>query len=762
MSTLVICEKDNAARRIAAILSGNSAERRMLDGVPIYTFSKDGTDYIVIGLKGHILTLDYDQRYSLWHRVRPRELINIEPKKRVIAHSIVTALRKLAPDVDRVIVATDYDREGELIGVEALEKLREFRGDVPVKRARFSSLTPNEVRTAFANLGDVDHRLSDSALARQHVDLVWGATLTRYLSILTDRTGKDFLSVGRVQTPTLALILEREDEIRRFKPEPYWEVEGNLEKSTGERFRVRSAKERYRQKEEAERVVAAARSSTTGRVVGIRVERRREKPPTPFNTTQFLAVASTLGFQPARAMSIAEDLYTSGYISYPRTDNTVYPPGENLRAILQTLARPGSDFEKEAGELLKKDRLTPTRGKTEATDHPPIHPTDLAQRSELSREQWKIYELVVRRFFATLADEAVSEVTSATVDIGGQPFLARGLRAVEPGWRKYYPYVTLREAALPPLVQGEIVRVLKIDMKEKLTQPPKRYTQGGLIQEMESLGLGTKATRHEIIQKLYARDYVKDRSPVPTETGEAVTRALQRYAEHITRPDMTAALERDMDLIADGKKSVKEVVEESRRMLAEVMDELDRNKEAIGEAIREALRSQNTLGPCPKCGTGELVVMRSWRGKRFAGCSNYPKCRNSFPLPQRGRIEVLQEKCPACGHLQVNVLHSRRKPWTVCLNATCPTRAERERKRGAEGETQGEKDKEVGEVDEGGAEGASSGEGEEEEEDVGTGSREAFGGGERGRGNGQQNGGQGSMSDSGPSESPETPRGHPN
>ncbi len=303
---MVICEKDNAARRIASILSGGSAERALLDGTPVYRFSRDGGDYTVIGLKGHIMTLDYDQRYSLWHRVRPRALINIEPRKRVIAHGIVGALRRVAADVDSVVIATDYDREGELNGVEALEKLREFRGDVPVKRARFSSLTPGEVRQAFANLGEVDQRLSDSALARQTVDLVWGATLTRYLSILSDRTGKDFLSVGRVQTPTLALILEREDEIRGFKPEPYWEVEGRLEKSTGEGLKVRSAKERYRRREDAEKVVAAARASESGRVVGIKVERRREKPPTPFNTTQFLAVASTIGFTAPRAMSVAE------------------------------------------------------------------------------------------------------------------------------------------------------------------------------------------------------------------------------------------------------------------------------------------------------------------------------------------------------------------------------------------------------------------------------------------------------------------------
>jgi len=675
---LIICEKDNAAKRIATILSDGSYRKELVNGVPVYYFSESGRDNSVIGLRGHILSLDYEAKYSFWHRIKPRDLIDLDPKKRVIAHNIAGALTRLAAETDEIVVATDYDREGELIGVEALETIQDAGCQLPAKRARFSSLTKGDVEHAFSNLGAVDHNLSDSALARQTVDLVWGAVLTRFISISSERVGKDFLSVGRVQTPTLALILDREDEIGAFVPEPYWEIDGEVEKLEPRRvIKVHSGKDRYRNKPEAERVMAAVKGIAMGKVVSLKVQRRREKPPTPFNTTQFLAVASTLGFAAARAMSIAEDLYTNGYISYPRTDNTVYPPSENLRELLQALARPNSAFEKEAQELLQKDKLTPTRGKTEATDHPPIHPTEAVGRGELAKDQWAIYELIVRRFFATLADEAVSEVTQVTVDIGGEPFLAKGLRIITPGWRKYYTYVSTKELELPPLTEGEQVKVLGIKMVEKMTQPPKRYTQGGLIQLMESVGLGTKSTRHEIIQKLYARDYVKERTPVPTDSGIAVTRALKKWADPITKPDMTATLERDMDDIVEGRKVVRDVVQDSRQMLVTVMDVLEANKAAIGGAIKEALRTQNVLGTCPKC-NGTLTVMRSWKGKRFVGCSGYPKCRNSFPLPQRGRIDLHPEKCPACGNLQVNVHHGRRRPWTVCLNPKCPSRAERE------------------------------------------------------------------------------------
>jgi DNA topoisomerase-1 len=681
MRRLVICEKDNAAKRIATILSDGSFEKEMVNGVPVYRFTENSRDCSVIGLRGHILSLDYEAKYSIWHRIKPRDLIDLDPKKRVIAHNIAGALTRLGAESDEVIVATDYDREGELIGVEALETIQGAGADPPAKRARFSSLTKGDVEHAFSNLGAVDHHLSDSALARQTVDLVWGAVLTRFISISSERVGKDFLSVGRVQTPTLAIILDREDEIAAFQPEPYWEIDGEVEKLDPKRvIKVHTGKDRYHNKADAERVMAAVKGVSTGKIVSIKRNRRREKPPTPFNTTQFLAVASTLGFAAARAMSIAEDLYTNGYISYPRTDNTVYPPSENLRDLLQALARPNSAFEKEALELLQKEKLTPTRGKTEATDHPPIHPTEAAGKAEFAKDKWAIYELIVRRFFATLADEAISEVTQVTVDIGGEPFLAKGLKTITPGWRKYYTYVSSRETELPPLTEGETVNVLHIDMVEKKTQPPKRYTQGGLIQLMESLGLGTKSTRHEIIQKLYARDYVKERTPVPTDSGIAVTRALKKWAEPITRSEMTATLEKDMDDIAEGRKQVKDVVQESRQMLVTVMDVLEANRAAIGHAIKEALRTQNVLGPCPKC-NGTLTIMRSWKGKRFVGCSGYPKCRNSFPLPQRGRIDLHPEKCPACANFQVNVHHGRRRPWTVCLNPKCPSRAEREARR---------------------------------------------------------------------------------
>jgi len=188
--------------------------------------------------------------------------------------------------------------------------------------------------------------------------------------------------------------------------------------------------------------------------------------------------------------------------------------------------------------------MQPTRGKRSTTDHPPIYPTAVLEKSELKEDQWRIYELVVRRFFATLAEQCVWDATSLKVDIGPEPFRASGARLVEPGWRYYYPYSKAEEHILPELKKGERLAVLGHSVEAKETQPPARYGQGKLIKLMDELGLGTKSTRHDIISKLYARAYVQGNPMRPTNTAYAVVDTLQKYAPTITKPEMTRLLRR--------------------------------------------------------------------------------------------------------------------------------------------------------------------------------------------------------------------------
>ncbi len=664
---LIICEKHNAAQRITTILSKGKARRTIINKVPLYDFVDENRNkFNVIGLKGHVVNLDFPSKFNRWNHLELKNLIQIEVIKKVQDWKIVNLLKKLAENVDEVIIATDYDREGELIGVEGLELVQQAKASVKVKRARFSALTAPEIQRAFKNLSDVDYNLSTAAYSRQIIDLKWGAVLTRFISLASNQTGKDFLSVGRVQSPTLALIVDREKEILDFKPQPYWQIIANLEK--GIKFSAMHKEDKFWDEEVAKDIYERAKQASKGIVKEVEIKQENDGPPAPFNTTSFLRAATTLRLTAAKAMIIAEELYTSGLISYPRTDNTVYPKSIKLRKLLEMLKK--TDFSDDANELLQQHKLTPTRGKVTATDHPPIHPVGAAKKSDLKPGHWKVYELVVRRFMATLASWAKAEKTKALIEINKEPFIANGLKYFELGWHKYYPYFDLKEKDIPKLIKGDEVGIINIDLESKETKPPKRYSQGSLIQEMDKLGLGTKSTRHEIIQKLYSRGYIKENKPEPTLMGKAVILALENYATTITKPDMTAVLEKDMDEIAKGNKKMGDVVKESEDMLNEIIMVLEKNKSLIAKSIKDALRTQNVIGKCKDCGS-DLVVITSRRGKRFIGCSQFPNCRRSYPLPQYGKIVPMDSECKLCGAPEVKVINSKKKPWHICVNIKC-------------------------------------------------------------------------------------------
>ncbi|MEW5761018.1 MAG: DNA topoisomerase I [Candidatus Thermoplasmatota archaeon] len=671
MKKCIICEKALSAKRIAEILSGGKHQTKKIDGFQIYNFVRDGDEYKVLGLVGHIVTLDYPPKYNIWFTIAPKELINVEPCKTIKEKKIASLLQEIGKECDEIIVATDYDREGELIGYEAIELLEKVR-KVNVRRARFSAITKEDVEKAFRNLSLLDENLALSAYTRQCIDLVWGATLTRFISLASKQTGKDFLSVGRVQSPTLALVVEREEKIEKFKPKPYWELLGKFEKSELI-FEGSHVKGKFFVESEVKALYEKIKKSKEGKVAKIEQKKRYEASPPPFNTTLFLASASGIGVAPAKAMRIAEDLYMNGYISYPRTDNTVYPKTLDLNGTIKKFFN--SEF-KEFAEELHRKIYGPSKGKVFATDHPPIYPTEALYKEKLTADNWRIYELIVRRFFATLAPPFHMMHTEVNLDVLNEVFVAKGMKFLSLGWRKYYPYGLQKEIKLPGLIEGEFVRVKEFEILKKKTEPPKRYSQGSLIQTMEKHGLGTKATRHEIIQKLYERNYIREKNPVPTQSGIAVTKALKTYAEKITKAEMTSLLEIEMDKVACGEKRYEEVIDESKQFLTDVMEQLEKSKKEIGIEIISALRKQNTVGKCIKC-SGELLIMRSKKGKRFIGCSNFPKCRHSYPLPQKGKIVPLYEECKFCGEPKIKIL-MKKKPWIMCISTVCKSKNEQQ------------------------------------------------------------------------------------
>ncbi|MDD3399221.1 MAG: DNA topoisomerase I [Candidatus Methanomethylophilaceae archaeon] len=669
MKRLVITEKSNAARRISTILSDDGYKTEKTGSTPVLRFQSGGDDYAVIGLRGHIIELDYPEAFNDWRGVPPEDLVFAPQEKVVKAKGILETIREEMQDADEIIIATDYDREGELIGLETVRLAGVPREKT--RRARFSALTKSEVEGAFQNLSNPDERLADAAEARQVIDLAWGAVLTRMVSLSSGQLGRNFLSVGRVQSPTLKLLVDRHEEIESFVPQSYWEIGALFGE---EEFPGDHVQNPFWSKEEADAVSAKVLDADMATVLRYTVEEKEEFRPAPFDTTQMQVEANRIGIPPSAAMKLAEDLYTAGFISYPRTENTVYPRSLSLHNILERLKE--SDFAREAEEILAQEKISPSRGKRSTTDHPPIHPTSAASSAKLKGDKWKLYELIVRRFLATLAPPAVAKHTECELDVRGESFLAKGYQVIVPGWRKYYPYSKVNESSLPLLTEGSQVEVRSIKQSELQTKPPYRYNQGYLIQEMDRLGLGTKSTRHDIIGKLYSRNYVQGNNLVPTPSGIALTSALSKYGGTITETSMTSTLEEDMGKIALGERTLEAVVKESQEMLEAVSKAMRQHDGQIGDEIRTALKEQQHIGTCAACGE-ELVIKKSWRGSSFIACTGYPECRKAYPMPRSAMVQVIDSTCPACNNPQLRVIRRGQPPQEVCVDPDCPTNVAR-------------------------------------------------------------------------------------
>lgn len=719
---LIIAEKNDAARQIAERLSTGKPKKDKVYNTAIYRFEWKGEECVTIGLAGHILAPDFcdsvlfDKKLGWYSVTEDGEMLPADmpdglarppydtKRKPFLADGIsikgwkleslpyltwapviklpaekelIRSLKNLAKKSDSVIIATDFDREGELIGSDALNKVREVAPDLPVARAQYSSFTKAEITQAFDNLVSLDQNLADAGESRQHIDLIWGAVLTRYLTLAKFGGFGNVRSAGRVQTPTLALVVERERERMAFVPEDYWQIRG-MGAAQGaaedDRFKIAHKTARFTDKDAAETAYGHVDGATTATVAAVTKRSRKQQPPTPFATTSLQAAAAAEGISPARTMRIAESLYMAGLISYPRVDNTVYPATLDLGAVVSDLAKINPALAPVCKKVLAGP-MKPTRGKVETTDHPPIYPTGEGDPSTLDGGQRKLYDLVARRFLATLMGPATIENTKLELDVNGEPFVASGDVLVTPGFREAYPYGLKRDEQMPPLEQGDTVDVFDIKLEAKQTEPPARYSQGKLIQEMEKLGLGTKSTRHAIIERLYAVKYCVNDPIEPSQLGMAVCDALDKFAPHITHPEMTAELEEEMDNIAEGRTTKTQVVDTSRNLLSEQLASLLPHSEEVKEALADAVAADAYVGPCPKCGKDLQLRASQKTRSMFIGCAGWPDCDVTYPLP-KGKVEAVPEPCPTCGMPQVKVTAFRSKPRTICIDPHCSTNQE--------------------------------------------------------------------------------------
>jgi DNA topoisomerase-1 len=606
------------------------------------------------------------------------------PKNSRASHAI-KAISDLAKNASSFVHACDYDQEGEVIGYNILEYACGAKYARSL-RAKFSTLTEEEIRESFAKLRPPSSRLAEAGRSRHLLDFLYGVNLSRALahSFKSAARGYRNLSIGRVQGPTLAFAVDREFQIRLHLPVPYWTIVAQFSKD-GKKFAARYFDSRIESLADARRIMGSC-ETIDGIVDDVKSNKVVLQPPTPFNTGDLQREAYRLfRISPGYTLAIAEKLYLQAMISYPRTSSQKLPPSIGYAKVISGLSRIGS-YGRLASLLLSKTTLVPNEGGMTDPAHPAIYPTGVSPRRRLDGLEFKIYDLIVKRFLATFGDPSSSLHTDVAISILEHRFKAEGSAPLYEGWMIFYkPYVTMELRALPTLQKADEVKNLGIEMEEKFTAPPRRYNQSSLLAKMEQEQIGTKATRADIIETLFKRNYLTSTRGVieATELGLAVIESMDSFVPAILSTDLTRSMEKALEGIEQGSANSSEEIERAVRTLVDTLSVVVEKESEIGSKIGEAsvaVHAQtSTIGKCPACNGGQLriIISRSTK-KRFVGCSNYTAqgCKASSPLPQRGAIRATGTICKECGWPVIGVVFARRaKQWKICANFQCPAKS---------------------------------------------------------------------------------------
>lgn len=679
--TLIITEKPNAAKRIAEAL-GTKKARKDANGIPYYDVVYAGKRIIVACAVGHLYGLaekaksksfEYPVFETAWKPAYELNKFGAHTKK------YIDTLKKLAKDADSFIVATDYDIEGEVIGLNCL---RFACNQKDGQRMKFSTLTKPDIIEAFNKKNrHIDWGQAEAGLTRHQLDWIYGINMSRALSSAIRKAGTfKIMSSGRVQGPALKIIAEREIEIKVFKPENFWQIE--LAASKPE-LTAWHEKDKFWDKKEAEAVYKKTRNEKKGSIQKIERYAAEKHPPYPFDlTTLQIEAYGCFKISPKRTLEIAQNLYTSGFISYPRTSSQQLPANLNFRQIINSLMK--QTRYTSLGKEVLKTRLAPNNGKKTDPAHPAIYPTGI-NPTKLGSQELKIYDIIVKRFFATFGSAAKRETVTVIIMVKDERFVAKGTRTVEDGWFKLYaPYVRLEELELPPMKENDFILIKKIDLHQKETQPPKRYTEASIIKELEKRNLGTKATRAHIIDTLVQRNYVAGSPLEATDLGIHLVDVLGKYCPKIQDEELSREFEEDMERIREGRKKQETIIARARSVLTSILETFRVHELNIGkgliETIKKTVKKLSFIAKCPVCKEGNLVL-RSGRFGRFIACDKYPKCKTTFSIPSQAFVKPSEKLCEHCGYPIVGLLKKGRFQL-VCINQNCPAKKIKTSKQG--------------------------------------------------------------------------------
>jgi DNA topoisomerase-3 len=629
--TLVLAEKPSVGRDLTRVLPGAFMKH---EGY------LESEDYVVTWAVGHLVQLaepdEYDVKFKKWRMadlpIAPDEFKLVVRDERSKKQMSVIKKQLLRSDVDHVINACDAGREGELIFAWVYEK---SGGKKPVQRLWLQSMTTAAIKEAFSHLrpGAEMDRLEQAARSRSEADWIVGMNATRAATIRLRSSFDGAVSLGRVQTPTLAILARREEEIRAFKPEPYWLVDATLAASGERVYEGRyhaGAQPRMKTAEEAAAVVEAVQGGT-GTITKLEKTERKERAPLLYDLTSLQREAnSRFGFSARRTLGAAQRLYEEHKaLTYPRT-NSRFITGDMIPEIKPIARGVGSrrEYARASEYVTSLDRLPLGRVVNDAkvTDHHAVIPTrsDSHPVDKMSDDDLKIYDMVVRRFLAVFHPDAVFENTKVETTVAEHVFRTRGKVMLVPGWRGVYGESAEptgsgagseedegREQQLPKLEQGEAAEVREVAAEEKETKPPRRYSEGSLLAAMETAGklvddddareamkdsgIGTPATRAAIIERLLTVGYIErdGRSIVVTEKGLNVVRLLDGHA--LTSPSLTGDWEYRLGRIETGEESRKAFMGDIVKFAEATVTELDTK-------LKEVRIPRANLGPCPVCG----------------------------------------------------------------------------------------------------------------------------------------------------------------
>ena len=571
-----------------------------------------GKDFHVLASVGHVRDLPKSNKKA----------IDIEggfvPHYEIVAKKadIIEDIRKDAAKADEILIATDPDREGEAIAWHIQELLtnKKLGGTVPkreIKRITYHEVTKEAVEEALKQPRAIDEHLREAQEARRVLDRLVGYDLS---GIIWKKV-RYGLSAGRVQSPALRIIMEREREIRAFKQETYWSIAGNWKTQADADLALTCAEE-PRDKKEVDRILETARNGKW-QVKDIEESEQKRQPRAPFITSTLQQAASSrLGFSPSRTMGIAQKLYESGYITYMRTYST------NLGQ--QALGQIAATIEKEYGKDYLQFRTYSAKSKNAQEAHEAIRPTHIERLHTGSDEQDRLYRLIWERTVASqMADARVARTKIiANVTNGTIPdFEANGSRVIYDGWLKADPESNGEEVNLPKCAKSEELKLISVDSLEKQTQPPARYTEAGLIKELEKRGIGRPSTYASICRTIEERGYVEKegRALKPTDTGDVVSSFLEENFPTYISDTFTAEMENELDEIASGERTyVKTLSDFYKPFIKEV-----KSKDKLAKATN--LGAADPKFKCPKCGTTPMEI-KLGRGGKFLSCSRYPDC----------------------------------------------------------------------------------------------------------------------------------------